>query len=264
MSTMNSLVILAVKRVMDKGTSAYKEAVDIYNTFFSNYMGESITFPLSATNEYLDYTIGNCMSQLSSELADERDQIVSNLEIIRDMDTFSDDSASATAINQFYDNGKGKFFIFMYAFFPKPNSEVDAEEESFSFNIRLDDQVIVLYNSKKTLYGTRKTEERQKIPAVISKETVINTSSIAFAPFVFNFFPGPYSVMEDLMAQANATKTTTAKDTHRMVYDSVTKSTVLATDYSVLKDIPTNWETVFEEHSLDIEQPVSPNYPFEF
>ena len=265
MSTTTSLVVLAVKRVMDKGTSAYKDATgDRYNSFYSNSVLEQTTFPLSSSTDYLNYVIDDCMGQLSSKLADERDQIVSNLEIIRDLDTLSDGAASATAINQFYDNGKGKFFTFMYSFIPNSNSEVDAEQLTSSFNIRLDDQVIVLYHSKKTLFGTRKTEERQKIPAVISKETVINSLSIAFAPFVFNTIAGPSTIISDLMAQAKATKTTTVKDTHRMVYDPITKSSVLVTDYSVLKVIPTKWETVIEEHSLAIEQQVSPNYAFEF
>ena len=264
MSSTTSLVVLAVKRVMDKGSSAYPEASkDRYNSFYTKSVLETTTFPTSSSSDFLDYVIDDCMGQLSSKLGDERDQIVANLEIIRDLDALSDGAAEASAINQMFDGGKGKFFTFMYAFVPNSDySEINAEQLTISFNLRLADTVYVLYHSKKTLFGTRKTEEKQKIPAVISKETVINSLAMAFAPFVLETISGPSNIISDLKAQAKAAKSTTAKDTHRMVYNPMTKTSVLVTDPAILKLIPARWETFVEEHSLSVERLASASYDF--
>lgn len=256
----SSLIVLAVKRAM---TNTISEASsDRYSTFYTHTSLESNTFPLSSATDFLDYTISDCMDKLSKNLASEKDKIIANLEIIRDLDALEDGAASATAINQVFDKNKGKMFTFMYSFVPNEKTkEVTAEQLSLSFKCQLADKIVVLYHSKKTFFGKRTVTEETKIPAVISKSTVVFNLAIAFAPLVNNRISAPSIIMKDLKEQAQSVKNTIPNDTHRMVYDPVNRMSVLVTDPEVLKLIPTKWEKVIFETTT---VPAKNDYAFEF
>ena len=256
-----SLIVLGVKRAMTKTIA--EASSDRYNTFYTRSILESNTFPLSASTDFLDYAISDCMDKLSKNFANEKDKIIANLEIIRDLDALEDGATSATAINQVFDKNKGQMYTFMYSFVPNDKTkEVTAEQLTLSFKCNLADKIIVLYKSKKTFFGKkREVQEETKIPAIISKDTVVFNLAISFAPLVYDRFKSPSLIIEDLKAQARATKQTVPNDTHRMVYDPINRMSVLVEDPEVLKLIPTKWESVIFETPVT---PDLPEYPFEF
>ncbi|EAY05912.1 hypothetical protein TVAG_353530 [Trichomonas vaginalis G3] len=257
--TQPSLIVLAVKRAMEKGKATYDKQIGSYSTFFVNSKLETTECPKENSNELLDFYIDDCKSVLPSKLsADEASKIRSTLEIIQITSALDDGSCVGTSVVQSYNNENGKLYTFLYSFTPK-NSEIIAQTLNSEFSIRMAERIFVSRRSKIILkIWKREWEEYQKIPAVISQDTVVQTLSIAFAPFVYGVFSGPSQVIDDLKAQAKATTQTTVKDYHRIIYNPMKKMEVLVTDPEILKIIPTRW---FKTSGSSIVYPV--DYKFD-
>lgn len=254
-----SLILIAIKNAMNRGKGSFS-MVDRYSTYYTSSQLEKSVFPVENAPDYLDFAVEDCMGYLSSKLGGERDAIVGNLEIIKELALLEDGIQSGCAVNQLYDGAKGTFHTFMYNFEPK-KKEIVAESMVVSFKIRLSATFTVLYNTKKTIFGKRTYEEKQKIPAVISKQTVVDSLSIAFAPYLFTGATVPSTIISELKYQANQLKSTTVSDDdRRTIYDPVKQMNVVVTDPEILALIPPRWITV----SKVIEPKVASNSNWEF
>jgi len=192
-------------------------------------------------NDFLSFMVDDCLGSLSYKLGDQKAAVASNLEIIRDIAALDDGPASASVVNQVFDQNKGKMFTWMYSFKPG-NKDVICETLTISFSLRLGDNFVVLYRTKKSIFGKREWQEKKLVPAAISAQSVVDNLAIGLAPFLFNATPAPSIVMEELKTQAkNTPYVAPSDDERRTIYDPIKKLYVVVDDPEILKLIPTVW-----------------------
>ena len=238
-TSQTSLIIIAVQTVLNKGKNKFSQ-LEQFSSFYMVTSIEKNTVPKNMINDFLTFMVDDCMGSLSKSLGDQKNSIAANLEIIRDISALDDGPASACAVNQVFDQSKGKMFTWMYSFHPK-NSDVISETLTISFDIRLYGNFVILYNTKKSIFGERRWNERKYVPPSITTQTVVDTLCIGLAPFLFNTAPSPSFVIEELKNQAKTTPYISPNDISPILYDPILKSYVKVNDPEILKLLPTIW-----------------------
>lgn len=238
----SSCLLLAIQSILQSGKVCLKGG-DYYDKYYSIATLEKYTYERESMDAVIDLLISEAEESLSDKLGDQRDAVVSNMELIKELELYDDGDQTICVVNNVFNQKISKLYTFMYAFSPSSAvDEFDVEQVSSSIEARLGDRIIILHHSRKSVFGKRKWDELKYIPATINENTVTNALKIALAPFILRKSPSPSKLIGYLIDSAKQNKdVSTSDDERRMVYDPLTKMSRVETNPAVLKLIPTKW-----------------------
>lgn len=237
-----SCLLLAIQSILQSGKVSLQGG-DAYSKYYSISSLEKFTYDRDSMDAVLDLLIEEAENLIGEKLGDQKEAVLANLETIKELELYDDGEQTQCIVNNIFSKKVAKFYTFMYAFNPSQNKdEFDVEQLSSYIDARLGDKIIILYNSKKTLFGKRSWQELKYIPATINEKTVTNALKISLAPFILRKSPAPSKIVDYLITNAKQnTEVVTSDDERRQVYDPLTKMMKVETNPAVLKLIPTKW-----------------------
>lgn len=243
----NSLILAAVKVALTGGTSTLHGGIEKWNSYYSfSSLTVGVTRPNHAAS-YLQTLVNQINRDFSNVLGDDATAaLTANLGVIVDVAENigfdeHDGVSDADAINEYFDDGKGLFGVFLYEFTPMENNKVQYQYIFCSLEARIAKKEIILYHSKKNLFRTRKWTETVYAPAELTDDGIINGLSMALSPIVNCVTDTPAGIVQSLIAGATGQSDdgeTIEGERQTMVVGS---SSVRITDPELLCLVPTHW-----------------------
>ena len=165
-------------------------------------------------------------------------------------------------MNQAFDDGLGKFYVYMYQFTPL-NGKVKTEELDVSVDVRIAKKEVVLYHSSKHwLTGTRHWTETVYLPPELTDDGIINALSIALAPIILCSTDAPSELVKGLIAGANGQTSTESTEGERRTIITGSEA-IRVTDPDLFCLIPTRWIESQGKFEQEV-QTTNDDWEFEF
>ncbi|EAY05589.1 hypothetical protein TVAG_300710 [Trichomonas vaginalis G3] len=192
-----NLIVLAAQRAFNGGKDAYAKELYSHSTFYVYEAFEPEEIDNKNLNEIFPIYAEECKSTISFELnPTEQKYIEKSLNIIKSINS----QFIGTSIIQAYSDDVGILHTIMYSF-NSINTKTTCSITKLRFNIKLPYKFVIARYSK-TMTDDYSVES-QEYSTISENEELIQALSIAFAPFIYEIYPQPYRVIDELKYQVN-------------------------------------------------------------